>query len=368
MAGAYTAKVADAVLAPGEPGSPYPPGWPSYPWPFPGPYPPGYTPDLSYNLDTGSAYQPEDTHGMSATLRDQADYGTSEPDNDITWTANINGTPIELKFSGDAGWSGRLISNHSEVGDYYGAEPTFVFNVDDDNAGDIINLIAMSKAFDNQPTVVASAEIRVVTIVSAVLTLTINGYKGQWDDDWNVPPWVGQLAWAKSQFGMTELYFGNNAGYGHAPYSTVAFNHVNTHEDIPADPHWIFNHGSNSTEDFEITCPGGDVRGNGCDWPRIIGNSDEGTVLTTAIRIRPYAVFPWQPLTYEVKYKRLTNLVELGGESTFNLSFSLYDQDSILVSTVTKTFTMGHIEVGDATWQEWLTLDGTSKEVTVINP
>lgn len=363
MAGAYVAKPA-VVSVPDVP-----PGW-NPNWPFPGPpWPPGYTPALSYTLVTGETYAPGATHDATATLYDQITYETSEPNNPMFWTAKMNGVTVGLKLDGDADWSERLVIDHSPIGSY-GAAPTLRFNVSEDDEGEIIILQAVSTPFNNAlgcEAVRAEIEVVAAHAQTAKLTITMDGYKGQWLEEWNVYPWVGQLRWTSSQFGL-ETYFGNNTGYGHAPYGTTSLKHWNDHEDGSDDPHWIFNHASSSTVDFEMTCPAGDVRGYGCDYPRIIGNSGEGISIIKAIQIRPYMTFPWQPLTYEVKYKRLTSLVEPGSEATFNLLFELFDENDNLLSSYTKSFTTGHIVVGDSSWQEWLTLDGTSKEVTVINP
>jgi hypothetical protein len=167
MSGAYVAKPA-AVAASG-----LPPGWTAG-WAFPGPWPPGYVPTLSYNLSTGATYLPGNTHDASVTLRDQTTYATEQPDNDINWTAAIEGTPVQLKFSGDAEWSDSLSSTHGAVGDYYGAEPTLLFNVSAAQEGQIITLTAVSTPYDNLTDIEATASAEIEVVVSYTWTARLD--------------------------------------------------------------------------------------------------------------------------------------------------------------------------------------------------
>lgn len=138
MAGAYVAKPAEVSV------DTKPVGWDGD-WPFPGPLPPGYSMDLSLNLTAVAIYTPGAAHDATVSLRDQIDFGTTEPDgpNEITWTATLDGTPMQLKLSGGV-YASYIESNYADIGDYWGAEPTFVFPVTIFDGGSVITLAASS--------------------------------------------------------------------------------------------------------------------------------------------------------------------------------------------------------------------------------
>lgn len=138
MAGAYTAKAAAAAADPG-----YPPGWPSYPWPFPSggsfAYPPGYTPTLSLLMTATDSIAFDGTASVTGSARDQDTYVTNEP-SAITWRAqDQDENVVNLRFSGEEDYSSSISSDVS-FGSYWGATPSIEFELTADNVDDVITL------------------------------------------------------------------------------------------------------------------------------------------------------------------------------------------------------------------------------------
>lgn len=168
MSGAYVAKPA-TVTTPAVP-----PGW-NPDWPFPGPWPPGYTPVLTFGIDSGTFYVPESEHAAEATLFDQVTYETAEPEGTVRWTASINGEVRNLKFSGGESFELSVSSSYASIGNFWGASPTLVFEVGVNDIGETLVLTADSVPFDGF-TVVETHSITVVFTaqISAVLTQVLN--------------------------------------------------------------------------------------------------------------------------------------------------------------------------------------------------
>ena len=149
MAGAYVAKP-DVVSMPDVPPGWMAPGWPppgatdpDYPGIdpdpfFPAPYPPGYTHTLTLVMTATDTIAYDGTATVTGSARDQATYATNEP-SAIRWSATIDGTTVNLRFSGDDDYSSSLSSDVA-FDSYWGAESSIEFELDEDNVGDVVTL------------------------------------------------------------------------------------------------------------------------------------------------------------------------------------------------------------------------------------
>jgi len=168
MGGAYVAK--PAPPPPDPPGADGPPGW-DEDWVFPGPLPPGYTPAYSLAISAPSGVAVNGAVAVSAWLRDHGTYTTVEPTGStIVWTATIDGTAVQLRFEGGGSYVPSIASNYSDIGDYWGAEPSIELELTEEQQGETLVLRA-SSTVDGQ-SVVKTANITVGII--ATLTITHN--------------------------------------------------------------------------------------------------------------------------------------------------------------------------------------------------
>ncbi len=114
MGGAYTAQPGAVPESPE-----IPEGWPEH-WPFPGPLPPGYTP--SYAINFKSPPTPEEVAvGEEITVRVKvyqegigdppSQLGTIQPNENIAWSAFIDGEEIDSSSEGWTYISGRYYSS-----------------------------------------------------------------------------------------------------------------------------------------------------------------------------------------------------------------------------------------------------------------
>ncbi len=145
MDGAYTA-LPGADTAPDVPD-----GW-DIDWPSPGPLPPGYESELTFGLEAQEVMVPGiSVSDVTLTLLDHEEYGTTEPTEQITWSATLKSTNevINLKFSGGDNFFSEITQAYGSIGDdFWGAEPIFEFEVSDDNIGDAIVLKSSSDPFN----------------------------------------------------------------------------------------------------------------------------------------------------------------------------------------------------------------------------
>lgn len=157
MSGAYVAKPADAVSYD------IPPGW-DFDWVFPGPHPPGYEPEYTLSLSAPATMVPGTSVGnITSILKDTVEYVTNEPDAQLFWSAVLsNPGAIGLKFSGGDDYLGSVGQDYSGVGDFWGGEPTFEFDVGLSDVGKTITLTVVSTPFEGHP-VSATADITVIT-------------------------------------------------------------------------------------------------------------------------------------------------------------------------------------------------------------
>jgi len=138
MAGAYVAKPEADATPPDVPD-----GW-DPDWEHPGPDPPGYTPEYSLSATAGEISD-DLSAAVTLNLLDHVTYATDEPGSGvIAWSAAIDGAPINLRFSGGEDYASSIESSYSDIGDYWGAEPTIEFELTEANEGDTIVLTAES--------------------------------------------------------------------------------------------------------------------------------------------------------------------------------------------------------------------------------
>jgi hypothetical protein len=140
MGGAYTSKPNATSTVD------VPDGW-NPDWPNPGPWPPGYTPTLTIDAIGPSTIAIGGTASVVSTLYDQAEYGTSDPDSSVTYTATLGGAQLGLKFSGDASYASLITKVFSDLGDsFFGNDVDIVFDTEEGDSGTII-LTAASTVF-----------------------------------------------------------------------------------------------------------------------------------------------------------------------------------------------------------------------------
>lgn len=191
MSGAYVAK--PAVPPEEVPVVPTPPpGWnPDWPFPgfpgydpdpfFPAPFPPGYATSYSIVTTATESIAPTGTASATSSVRDQSTYATNEP-SAITWTATIDGEAIGLKFDGEEDF----VSSISEIavwGTYWGTTPDIVFDLDDDNNGDMVILKASCTLVNSEGQVqVLESTSEIVIVTSAEFTAVVSypGGGGFW--------------------------------------------------------------------------------------------------------------------------------------------------------------------------------------------
>jgi len=388
MSGAYVAK--PAVSAALVEGVDVPAGW-NVNWIFPGPCPPGYIPIYALDLTAPAIMVPGmEVGNITLNLIDHDTFVTGQPDGQIFWTAKWSDTKarVQLKLSEDANYQDTVTQNYSEGETYWGSEPTFLFDVSADDVGRVVILTAQSKPFTVfEIAEEAYVEIEVVIEAGepyAILTLTMTGFQGRGPLHRNDDPEQAKL---ENIFGAS-LHFGNSIELHTTPYARVYHYFWNNRDsDIPPgwypdDPKWYFAHGASpeSSDEFEIRTPTADgqalapyydmVDENGVPYPKdwLIGECNGNQIVIKAVRFKPYWVLPWEPLTYSVQYSVYLNWS--GGDVILDFSLKMYDSNGMLENTWTKQVTVECRE-GNLDWVpkvEWLTIDGATREVTVVNP
>lgn len=333
MSGIYVAKPATAS-------SPnVPPGW-TVGWAFPGPWPPGYIPEFTYNMSTGATYVPGATHAVTATLRDQVTYATKEPDAGITWKAKIAGTPIQLKFNGETEWSNSLSSDHSSVGDYYGAEPTFLFNVSADQGGAIIVLTAQSIPFNDQSDVesTSSVNIEVVSPPAYAIFESVATHSG-FDESPSSP--------FPSQSYNNYLYIYGTSGLWSVPTGFT----WDQRASLPVfDPP---QYQDKSSSDVENTAEDMEAQHQ---WN---GLAPAGTIRMKILQLTAGEIY-----TVVERYQ-----VEGSVGISLEQSFTLYDSNDNVIDGYPKTKSISWPQgSGNKSLTTWLTYDVDADETTIVNP
>jgi hypothetical protein len=155
MAGVYVA------LPPVTPDTPdKPPGWGD--WPYPGAYPPGYTPDYSIALVTSSSVIVGGNMALVATLRDHATYETNEPKSGsvISWTAAVDGEAVQLMV-GEGDYAAYLSSVYTEIGDFWGAQPTVTPQLTESHVDKTL-VVTATTVIDGE-TIIETAEVEITS-------------------------------------------------------------------------------------------------------------------------------------------------------------------------------------------------------------
>lgn len=305
MGGAYVAKP-DAEVVPDVP-----PGWNN--WPFPGTFPPGYVPDYSYTLAAPAAIIPTGSAEATATLYDHETYKTLEPATEITWTAAIGGVTIPLKLSAGAEYAASIDTDYSDVGSgFWGAVPTFYFQLDDSAIGSTLVLTATDTISG-----IDIAKTANILVVLPVLTVTLTSTY--------IPPGGDTNA-----IHAIILAADNGASITEGGWAQVY-------------QHWIAQpsmwHGSSSVGDVEVTNP------YGGDGISLI----EAVLIDSIYRIKVYT--STYPSASTVTYV-LT--VKLGGAELGEYTKEI-------------EYTIGLSGPGQGEVYVWLTIDGSTGEVTLVN-
>ena len=169
MGGAYTAKPDATVEDPDVPD-----GW-DFDWPPPpGAFPPGYEPELSFT-STGPDYAIPGlaASGFKFKLADHDTFVTSEPSDQVTYTAVLvsDGSQVDLKFSGGDSFLAYVSNDYGDAGDdFWGGLADLEFDIGDSEIGDSIVLTATSDPFGRN--VVGTYEIGIIAFfLTAVLTV-----------------------------------------------------------------------------------------------------------------------------------------------------------------------------------------------------
>lgn len=349
MSGAYVAKP-DAVVDPG-----LPPGWNPI-WPFPGAFPPGYGPEYSMTLTAPPQMKPGTiVRNNSVALFDHETFATNEPDGTVTYTAVwLNpGETVGIKFAGGDEFVSSVSQEYSDVGDdFWGIASEFEFDVDAQDIGKTIVLTATSVPFRGGITLWKSVNILVVAKMLHTTTLTTvvtyqdfpvetgppytfyiwGGYVYCWDQSDLTSPYVEMLL-------SSEQSTGNQSWSVHSNVNGPDEN--NGLDDFGMEQQQIGPHGDPLEAD-----------------PWFIGLTDEGTHRIHFLQLR-------ENLIYDISIELLKTITN-GSPVTYVHTLRVYIDDEFQ-ELVSKTITKadGDSSVGEETW---LTLNGETGVITIINP
>ncbi len=312
MAGAYVAKPA-VVSVPDVP-----PGWDDD-WPIPGetgydpdpffpaPFPPGYATSYSIVTTATASIAPTDTASATSSVRDQSTYATNEP-SVITWTATIDGSAIDLKF--DGGSFASSISESAVFGTYWGTTPDIIFDLDDTNNEDTVVLKALCTLLNSEGQVEVLTDTSDITISAAIsmsFSLTVSGLVA---NDYPLTSWLAVATIdnepPESQYGMSDIRWNSSGGYT-----------------------------------IDETERGGAICTQNTSTNKITISIDE-----------------LEAGTFDVWY----HVGTWGHQATFNLSITI---DGVVY---TKQIVQNADRGPEDEQLVWLTFDGTTGEVTLVNP
>jgi hypothetical protein len=147
MGGAYTSKPEIPVTNPAPPEIPV--DW-NPQWSFPGPpYSPGYTPSYVLSVSGQTSISPEDSAVLTSKLVDRQgndDIGYTEyiaeksiEEETQTWTATIDGAPLQLKAAGGS-FGSEIEVTYSEVNRYQACVEEVLFQLTASDIGGIIEV------------------------------------------------------------------------------------------------------------------------------------------------------------------------------------------------------------------------------------
>lgn len=344
MGGAYAAK------PPADTTPDVPPGW-DIDWPHPGVSPPGYEMDLSLGMTGQSSMVPGvPTNAMPVTLSDHETYATQEPTGTITFTAKWEDTEeaVGVKFSGDSNFFFSLADPFIGVGDdFWGAEPEFEFDTEGSDVGRTIILNSSSDPYSDGENVETTKEILVVGNFEYLAEISVV----------SVYPTIPTPS---APYGVTERGFGAKAffhkegiGYWVQPFarSGISFYQYYT-------PGWTSWHYSwPEPDNAEYYLQSGDLTyaAPSTSPEYILGTSEIIGSFKTIVVLDSDSVYE-----LELDQTDGTNI-----QVTYTYTIKIYESGT-LKETVSKNRTIA--DGGLGVKELWLTVDGETGEVTIINP
>ncbi len=336
MGGAYTAKEATVVV------SGAPPGWnPLWPWPS-NALPPGYALILSL-MGTGPEFMAPGVAvgGIKFILADRDTYATGEPIGDIVYTAEMEGAPVDFKFSGDDDFSSRLTGEYVFVAEdeKYGDEPEFVFDVTAEDDGKIVAVTALTIPYDDDE---FTSEIEITIMVGDLTAELI--VEVTWDDfpESEDPPWEDYL------WGIQLMCWDQSDGT--SPYGDFTL----TRESSFGENNNFLNSYTNAVDEFGVW-----HFENQHSYPWFLGLTGVlGKAELDLLSLR-------SNLVYDVSHLFLSTLTE-GAPVTYDLTINVYTGGD-LTGTETKQVIKAN---NDPLEDEiiWATINGATGEITIINP
>jgi len=108
-----------------------------------------YLPIYSLVMSGPEGIQYDEAASITVSFRDHDTLETDEPIGcTFTWTATLDGVAVGLRFSGDPAYSSSISSSYSDIGDYWGAEKSIEFDLDEDDVEKTITLTVEGTIFE----------------------------------------------------------------------------------------------------------------------------------------------------------------------------------------------------------------------------
>ncbi len=319
-----------------------------------------YVYSLSLSGDSTIGIDDDELVSVTVTLRDHDTLKSDAPGvAGLTWTATINGAAIGLRFAVDASYSSSIESEYSDLGDYYGAEEDIEFDLDNDDSGETVVLRVESTVYGNELSDTLGIEVQ-GDPEYAIFSVTFSG------DD--APYWDDGL-WDSTSYSAS-IYIGNSAGFTFAPYASLYLKHNSGTLGGGAQPEsWVFQNGPTTANDdfwgwYPICTPPAGGYDPDIYMPWRVGDSAEAELIIRLDVIREAYPFPWSgELIYNVNHTERADARM--GPGTWNYTFSVYDANDVLLEEHTKQ-NVGYGSFPTAI--TWLTFNGATGVVTVVNP
>lgn len=339
MSGAYVAKPAVVSVPDVPPG--WDPDWPSPGVPgydpdpfFPAPFPPGYVTDYSMVVTATSTIHPADTVSATSSLRDQLTYATNEP-SDITWYAAIDGVGVNLKFAG--GEFAPSVTESAAFATYWGTTPSIVLNLSNSNHGDTVILQAFATITNSE------GQAEVVTAFANIAVLRLFTIKVSADSAFIAQGTPAPNNEGRITIGIDKIADGEDlADWEYSTDSTILITRA------PAPPPVGYTQTDDYVDsDFPLTLDAD-----------LINREFEFDISSPTIGWY-YAVYIRARSRYWLSASNCELEILVDG-SPVNTESRALSASSSSGSVVTD----GGLSVGDV----WLTIDGTTEVVTVVNP
>ncbi len=323
-----------------------------------------YVYSLNLSGDSTIGIDDDESVSVTVTLRDHDTLKSDAPGAAVlTWTATINGAAIGLRFAIDASYSSSIESEYSDLGDYYGAEENIEFDLDNDDSGETVVLRVESTVYGNEINKTLDIDVQ-GNPEYAIYSVTFSGD----DAAHEIPPGHEHAGTYEKNSYSASIYLGNSAGFTFAPYASLYLKHVSA---LPAPPgeSWIFQNGPTTANDdfwgwYPICTPPAGGYDPDLNMPWRVGDSAEAELIIRLDVIREAYPFPWSgELIYNVNHTEDAH--EWGGPGTWNYTFGVYDANDVLLEEHTKQ-NVGYGSFPTAI--TWLTFNGATGVVTVVNP